>query len=236
LAGIEGPDDAAASAVTVERDGMAPAVGVAGFGRPYRHGQVWVAQRAIGPALAATAHDAEGRPLLLQVQGSTGDPSETAHLLFTAYETEQTFAVPEQDLTFRVVSYPALPERGIGGPVFLVEAYDADQPAEPVLDQLVPSEAGVELDGATYSFQRSRYVALEVSHQPGALVLLLGWSVILAGVLLVMWWPRLETWVQMDATAGAVTARGAAGGPGVRVPVGSLLPQPPVVTEAGHEA
>ena len=35
-----------------------------------------------------------------------------------------------------MVSYPALPERGVAGPVFLVEAYRQSQ-AEPALSELV---------------------------------------------------------------------------------------------------
>ena len=57
-----------------------------------------------------------------------GEVSEKLHLLFQQTQGEQAFALPARNLTFRAVSYPALPERNITAPVFLVEAYRGADP------------------------------------------------------------------------------------------------------------
>ena len=103
--------------------------------RPARWGSVWLTQQEIGPALAVTAEDSNGHPVAVQALSPGGEVSEKLHLLFQQTQGEQAFALPARNLTFRAVSYPALPERNITAPVFLVEAYRGADPA-PVLDEL----------------------------------------------------------------------------------------------------
>jgi hypothetical protein len=88
-------------------------------------------------------------------------------------------------LTFRAVSYEALPEKGIGRPVFLVEAYRGDA-AMPVLSQLVEDEATVVVDDAKLTLRRDRYVLLAAAYLPGLPVVIAGVLLALASVLMDM--------------------------------------------------
>ena len=78
--------------------------------------------------MAVTASDSNGRPISIQALAPGGAVSEALHLLFQQTEGEQAFALPDRNLTFRAVSYPALPERNIAAPVFLVEASTRGRP------------------------------------------------------------------------------------------------------------
>jgi hypothetical protein len=101
------------------------------------------------------------------------------------------------------VSYPALPERNIAAPVFLVEAYRGADPV-PVFDELVEDAAAVKLDGVTLTLQRDRYVILEVAALPGLPVLLLGAIITLAGVITSVVYGPTRAWIGMAADGDAV--------------------------------
>jgi hypothetical protein len=170
-------------------------------GQPIRSGNLWIALRSAGPALQATAQDSRGRPLLLQSLKpdnagglSQGEVGEEVHLLFHQTQAEQEFALPSANLSFRAVSYPSLPERGIDVPVFLVEVYEGDAPA-PVLSDFVVDNGTLVQNGFTLELQRDRYVIVEAAYLPGLVALLLGGLAILAGVTVVSLWshPRPET-------------------------------------------
>jgi hypothetical protein len=163
-------------------------------GRPMRWGNLWVALRSAGPALQATAKDSRGRPLLLQSlePGNGGGLSQAegvspeVHLLFRQTQAEQEFALPSSSLSFRVVSYPSLPEQGIDVPVFLVEVYEGDAPA-PALSDFVVDKATLVLNGSTLDLRRDRYAIVEAAYLPGLVPLLLGGLAILVGVILTLW-------------------------------------------------
>ena len=171
--------------------------------RPARWGSVWLTQQEIGPALAVTAEDSNGRPVAVQALSPGGEISEKLHLLFQQTQGEQAFALPARNLTFRAVSYPALPERNIAAPVFLVEAYRGADPA-PVLDELIEDVAAVNLDGVTLTLQRDRYVILEAASLPGLPLLLLGAMITLAGILTTAIWGPTRAWIGMAADEDAV--------------------------------
>jgi hypothetical protein len=171
--------------------------------RPARWGSVWLTQQEIRPALAVTAEDSSGRPVAVQALSPGGEVSEKLHLLFQQTQGEQAFALPARNLTFRAVSYPALPERNITAPVFLVEAYRGADPA-PVLDELVEDTAVVNLDGVTLTLQRDRYVILEAAALPGLPLLLLGAMIALAGILTSAIWGPTRAWIGMAADEDSV--------------------------------
>ena len=171
--------------------------------RPARWGSVWLSQQETGPALAVTAVDSSRRPIVIQSLAPGGEVSERLHLLFQQTQGEQAFALPSRNLTFRAVSYPALPERNIAAPVFLVEAYRGADPA-PVLDELVEDTAEVSLDGVTVTLNRDRYVALDVVALPGLPLLLLGATILLAGVLTGAFWGPARAWIGMAVDGDAV--------------------------------
>jgi len=171
--------------------------------RPARWGSVWLTQQEIRPALAVTAEDSSGRPVAVQALSPGGEVSEKLHLLFQQTQGEQAFALPARNLTFRAVSYPALPERNIAVPVFLVEAYRGADPS-PVFDRLVEDTATVDLDGVTLTLQRDRYVILEAAALPGLPLLLLGAMITLAGILTSAIWGPTRAWIGMAADEDAV--------------------------------
>jgi len=119
--------------------------------------------------------------------------------------------VPTRNIAFRVVSYPALPERGINAPVFLVEAYRGDDP-HPLLSQLVEERATITLDDIVCTLERDRHAVFAVVYLPGLWLLLLGVLLILAGVLLALGWRHVQIWVNAAVKDDSVRAvvRGAA--------------------------
>jgi hypothetical protein len=171
--------------------------------QPALWGSVWLTQQEIGPVLAVTAEDSNGRPVAIQSLAPGGEVSQKLHLLFQQTQGEQAFALPTRDLIFRAVSYPALPERNIAAPVFLVEAYRGADPA-PVLDELVQDTAAVNLDGVTLTLRRDRYVILEAAALPGLPLLLLGAIITLVGVITSIIWGPTRAWIGMAADGDAV--------------------------------
>jgi len=171
--------------------------------QPARWGGVWLTQQEIAPALAVTAEDSNGQPIAIQSLAPGGEVNQKLHLLFQQTQSEQAFALPTRDLTFRAVSYPALPERNIAAPVFLVEAYRGADPV-PVFDELVEDTAAVKLDGVTLTLQRSRYVILEAAALPGLPLLLLGAIITLAGVITSVVYGPTRAWIGMAADGDAV--------------------------------
>ena len=171
--------------------------------RPARWGSVWLTQQELGPVLAVSAEDGGGQPVPIQALASGGAVSERLQLLFQQTQGEQAFALPTLDLSFRAVSYPALPERNIAAPVFLVEAYRGADPA-PVFDELVEDIATVNLDGVTLTLRRDRYVTLEAAALPGLPLLLLGAIIMLAGVIMSAIYGPTRAWIGLAANGDVV--------------------------------
>jgi cytochrome c biogenesis protein ResB len=171
--------------------------------RPARLGSVWLSQQEIGPALAVTAADSNGRPVGVQALTPGGEVTERLQLLFQQTQGEQAFALPARNLTFRVVSYPGLPERNITAPVFLVEAYRGADPT-PVFEKLVEDTAAVNLDGVVLTLHRDRYVVLEAAALPGLPLLLFGAIITLAGAITSAAWSPARAWVGLAADGDAV--------------------------------
>jgi hypothetical protein len=203
---ITGGQSDAASAITVAQADGATRQGQASYGRPLWLGNLWIAQRATGSALAVRAQGADGQPVVLQSQ--TGDESlETLHVLFSQSESEQTFASPTRNLTMRVVNYPSLPERGVETPVFLIEAYRGDDPSTPILEQLVEEEGMLLWAETVFHLRRERHTVLEVAYLPGLLPLWLGAALLVAGVAITLWRGQSAAWIRLAPEQGAVRAR-----------------------------
>lgn len=179
---------------------------------PARWGNLWLSQQATGPALAVTAADTNGRALVVQALAPDNEVGPTVHVLFQQTQSEQGFAIPARNLTFRVVSYPALPEQGIAGPVFLVEAYRGDDVA-PAATELVEDVGSLVLDNVTLALRRDRYVVLQVAYLPGLLPILLGGVLVLAGVVMISSGGMARVWVHLAADGDHVLAVVGAAGP-----------------------
>ncbi|MCX7669335.1 MAG: cytochrome c biogenesis protein ResB [Anaerolineae bacterium] len=160
--------------------------------RPARTDNLWIVLRGEGPVLVVRASSA-GRPLPLQTLAVGAAASEEIRTPFPQTQMEQAFAIPERNLTFRTVSYDALPGQGIAGPVFLVEAYRGDEPT-PAITQLVEAQAAFAVDDVTVELQRERYAVLVAVYAPGLILLVIAAVLLLAAALLAVGAGYAETW------------------------------------------
>lgn len=163
--------------------------------RPTRVGDLWLVQLNVGPALAARATSGE-QPLRVQSLSAEGQAGDEIRAPFRQAQTEQAFAVPARNLTFRVVSYDSLPARGVTGPVFLVEAYHGDDPT-PLLTNLVETRATFTVDDVTVDLRRERYITLAAAYLPGWGLMGLAGLLGLAAAVLGLAWRYTETWAQL---------------------------------------
>jgi hypothetical protein len=186
-------------------------------GRPATWGSVWIAQRSSGPALAVTAQAGSQRLPLQALEEGEG-AGETLRLRFGQNQNEQGFAIPSENLAFRVVSYERLPERGIDRPVFLIQGF-AGQDATPQLDQLIEDDGAVEWQGVSLSLRRDRYVVVDLASAPGLPLMAGGGLLLLAGAAVVAWGGFTRAWINAAAEGeGALLAvRSAAPAAGQRL-------------------
>jgi hypothetical protein len=198
--------------VAVTRPGIAPIKLMLTGGRPALALGVWIVQRDSGPALDAIAQDAAGRSLDLAPLADETIARPRLQLAFSPTQTEQTFSVPEAGILWRVVSYPALPERNVAGPVFLAEAYREGE-ADPAFSALVEDQASLTLDGITYSLVRSRYLILQAVSLPGWPLLTIGALLAIVGLAVALAFPVKEAWISLrpahrEVVAGVYTTGG----------------------------
>lgn len=206
LSGVAGEEQAAVAGIALAQEGNGVRSLRVGYRQPGNWGNLWVTLRATGPALTASATDASGRPLLLQALIVGGEISNTIHIPFRQTQTEQGFAVPARNLTFRAVSYPSLPEKGIKGPVILVEAYRGDE-ITPFNSALVEDTATLVVGDVTTRLRREHYAVVDSFYLPGLTAILPGVLLLLAGGILAVGWPRTEMWVSLAQRRRTVAIR-----------------------------
>jgi hypothetical protein len=204
LKAIAGNGADAVSSVVASAPGGAHS-GSAGYTHPFIWGSLWIVQRATGPALAVTARDASGKAILLQ-RAAGQETGEAISLPFTSSETEQAFAAPQRDIIFRVVNYPTLPEQGYSGPVFLIEAYAGSDLSKPILSRTVENEATIFVGDATFVLRREQHAVLSAASVPGLAPLAMGGLILLAGIVLSLWWGHAQAWIDVTATGDALVA------------------------------
>jgi hypothetical protein len=181
LESLAGAEPQVVSSVVISRSvGSAHSLQVQS-GRPARSGSLWLIQRATDVALEVEAQDRQGRPLRLQSLLTGGETGPEIHVLFRPNQPEQAFAAASRNLSFRVISYPALPEQGIVRPLFLAEAYRGEE-TTPFISQQFEDQAELVVDGDLFTLRRDRYAILEVLHLPGLAVLLAGGLLTLIGL------------------------------------------------------
>ncbi len=179
---------------------LRPAVAQAAF-----RGHLWVAQQATGPALGVTAKDSQGRAVVLQSLAADGQVGPALRLLFGQTQSEQGFAIPMSNLTFRAVSYAALPEQGIQQPVFLVEAYRGEE-TTPAASALITDEGQLLVEGTRLNLRRDRYAILEIAYLPGLIPLTLGGLLVLAGTVLSASGGMTRLWARFGSDGKQVLA------------------------------
>lgn len=237
VAAIAGAGDALQAHVALT-DGRGRREGWVAFGRPLRWGNWWVAQKAAGPALAVTATDAAGQPLLLQELAAGGAVGEALHLVFQETEGEQAFAIPARNLALRAVAYTTLSEQDSDRPVFLVEAFRGADPTS-VASELVATEATLTVDDTTIALRRDHFVVLSAAYLPGLWLWLAGALLLLAGVTWQIGWGPTRAWVDMVADrdavgiAARVAARSDARGRAERLVAACVTAASPEAADAG---
>jgi hypothetical protein len=200
LQGLEGPDTAPLARVLLSQPDANSAELAASYDRPGTWGNLWLALRSTGPALGVSALDAGGQ--LVALQGG-GQAVKAVNLLFTPTQTEQVFAVPDRNVAFRVVNYPALPGQDVPQAAFLVEAYRGSD-LTPALSQLIGGQASLALDGVTYTFRPERHAVMAVAYWPGLWLLAAGGLLLLAGITLAAWRPHGAAWISLVAEGNEV--------------------------------
>ena len=146
---------------------------------------LWLQRTGEGPAMTVTARNADGSSLLVQSVDRSTAPQDLLTLVFDQPRAEQLFLVPERQLVFSIVAFPALPERGLSGPAYLVQAFPFNQ-RDPVANQFIEGSANLALGEDMYSLTAGNYLALSASRKPGLPLLILGGLFALAAVLLTL--------------------------------------------------
>lgn len=202
--GSSGDDQAARAELTVMQAGSSRTVRTS-LARPAHWGNLWLSQQTTGPTLTVSGFDQSRQALVMQSLDSGGEVGPTLRFLFHQTQSEQGFAIPTRNLTFRAVSYAALPEQGIEGPVFLIEAYRGEDIA-PAVTELVADEGSLVLDDVTLTLQRERYVELDVAYLPGLIPMLLGGLLVLSGVVIAAYWSMARVWANLALDGEQVLA------------------------------
>jgi hypothetical protein len=208
---VTGNGDKARSSLVVSVPGGTIS-GTAGYTRPFIWGSLWIVQQATGPALTVTAHDSAGKAILLQ-RAAGPETRETISLPFTSSESEQAFAAPQNNLIFRVVNYPSLPEQGYSGPVFLIEAYEGGDLSKPLLSRTMENGATIFVGDAIYVLRREQGAILSATFLPGLVPLAVGGLLLLAGTVLGLWWGHVRVWVDVSTGADGLVAVAIAASP-----------------------
>jgi hypothetical protein len=178
-------------------------------GIPARWGNLWAAHTGSGDAIAVRAA-AGGAPLELQPLDEIGQLAPTLRLPFRETSSEQAFAIPSEGLAYRAVSYASLPERGIPGPVILVEAYRGDS-ASPIGTALIEDRGELLAGDVLLEIVRERHVLLSASYLPGVPFVAAGGLLLLVGAALVAYIGSRRAWLAvLPAAAGALVAARAA--------------------------
>ncbi len=205
------------SLVTVLKEGREVKRGRIFPNRPLSYEGVAFYQSSCGPSLMVSGRDETGRPLLLQPFGEV-EAKEEVNLLFSEEMKERSFAVPAQNLFVRFVFFPSLPEQGIAGPSFLVEAHKGGA-AEPIISSFVRESGHLDIDSARYGITLSHYSILKLVKDPGGIFVAFGLLSMVVGLIFSFCFPSLRIWAMVAEEEGKVRVNLA----GEAVPIGPSL-------------
>lgn len=149
---------------------------------------VMIRQRAQGPALAVSAAGPGGEELQLQRIEAQNTTAPSLTLVFDQPRSEQVFVLPDRQLVFSIVSFPALPERGFAGPTFLVQAFRAGQ-RDPLLNEFVEGDASMGVGEDTLRLRTAQFITVDVGYAPARPLIWLGAALAVLGVALALWRP-----------------------------------------------
>ena len=174
------------SDLSLTGQGQEAARGQVREGRPWRFRGWLFWQTGYGLAAELIATGERGQEETIQALSGQTSPLALGPkgnvLSFRSAGEEGYFAVPGRGLSFRLIAYDALPQRGIAGSVIQIQAYRSGQ-ITPLWETFLQDQASLTLDGVEYRFQKNHYAMLQVSSAPGLWFFGLGLLISLAGVL-----------------------------------------------------
>ena len=171
-----------------------------------RAGGVTIHRRAQGPALAVSADGPSGEALQLQQMEAQNRAAPSLTLVFDQPRSEQVFLLPDRQLVFSIVSFPALPERGFSGPTFLVQAFRAGQ-RDPLLNEFVEGDASMGVGEDTLRLRTGQFITVDVSYDPARPLIWLGAALAVLGIALALWRPAGRLLLSVQRGRGHVTVQ-----------------------------
>jgi hypothetical protein len=157
------------------------------------------------PAVTIEAAANGGQPLALQ--SLTGDISKPRLTLdFAHAQTESGFAVPDQGVVFRLVSFDHLPTDPARGPALLVQAFAVGQ-SEPVSSQFIIADTSIEVGGARYTLELTQSLLVTATHDPGFFWALTGIGLAWVGYVLGLLKPYRAWLVTLISTSAGTQVR-----------------------------
>ena len=130
---------------------------------------------------ATTTLTATAGSVLLQPLGSEQRMPELT-LEFAASQIESGFAVPEQGIVFRLVSFERAPDGPAGQPALLVQTFEAGE-SEPGFSEFITQDTMIPIRGVEYRFEIDQAARIDVIYDPGAPIVLAGASVAWMGII-----------------------------------------------------
>jgi cytochrome c biogenesis protein len=184
-----------ASHLVMYENGQQVAEGTIRVNDPLRYGDVKVFQSFFGPAADMVVRDAAGATLY-----EDGVP-----LLWSSSDGRKMigqFELPSRDLTVYVVGVASgRVDAGIKPGQMQVEIFQGDNRTTPVGIEVVDPGKPVDVAGLELTFVRERqYTGLIVARDPGGPLVWLGALLLVAGVMLVFFFPARRIWARVSST------------------------------------
>jgi cytochrome c biogenesis protein len=174
--------------------------------RPFTYRGVNFYQISHGMAVAVKASDQDGQPLVLQSLADGAEMAAVVSLPFWGHQSERHFAVPDQDIVFRLVFYQSLPDHGYDGPVFLVQAYRGGA-IEPVYNGFIEKSSSLKVGGATYHLALDQYSVLRIVRDPAIAVIVLGLLLTVVGHFFWLCWSPIRFWAAVSEEGDRATVK-----------------------------
>ena len=202
-----GPDvDGALSEISIDRGASVSETVTFSAGGAARLDGIALNRRSQGPALAVSAAGPGGETLQLQRMEAQPESAPSLTLVFDQPRSEQVFLLPDRQLVFSIVSFPALPERGFSGPTFLVQAFRAGQ-REPLLNAFVDGDASLSVGEDMLHLSAGQFITVDVSYDPTRPLIWLGMALAILGIALALWRPAGQLLLSVPRESGHIAVQ-----------------------------
>jgi len=193
------------SILFVQRQDKSPSVVAIRLGRKVRVDDVYLVHTAIPLGVALRATDPAGTAIPLQTP--TGRAGREITLLFPAAGTERLVLIPSHNMEVRIVGYPALPERGYTGPVFLIQITTQGRDT-PLYSEFITGDRDIHLQRLTLTVRVVYHAQIYAAYYPGRGARVLGTFLLLLGAALALvGGPLRRLWVQVFGDEAGTVVR-----------------------------